>query len=74
MDEPNIGGLEFDRDRELLIKNDSGMESNENDLDEGIFLNQPMFGTYQNYYEDQNQSQEQRMDTPPPVKTKSKEM
>uniref|UniRef100_A0ABD2WM86 Far11/STRP C-terminal domain-containing protein n=1 Tax=Trichogramma kaykai TaxID=54128 RepID=A0ABD2WM86_9HYME len=65
LDEPN---LENDVPR-LLITNEGGVESGEGDVDEGVFVNQPM-GTYQNYYDNPNNQSEIRPDTPPPAKPK----
>ena len=67
LDEPN---LEYDSSKGVLIKNDNGMDTSEGDVDEGVFVNQPLLGSYQNYYENPNNEPETRPDTPPPSKPK----
>lgn len=66
LDEPN---LEYDANRGMLMQNENGLNSNDGDVDEGVFVNQPV-GSYQNYYDDPNDIPEPRPDTPPPAKAK----
>lgn len=70
LDETNIPGMDFESGRGLIMKNEGGVEGSE-DVDEGVFVNQPMLGTYQNYYDEQNNSPTPRADTPPPVKARA---
>ncbi|XP_016839671.1 striatin-interacting protein 1 isoform X5 [Nasonia vitripennis] len=67
LDEPN---LEYESGRGMLIKNEGGMDTSEGDVDEGVFVNQPVLGSYQNYYDNPNNPPQMRPDTPPPVKAK----
>lgn len=67
MDEPN----DYESGRALLIKNEGGMDTTEGDVDEGVFVDQPIqLRSYQNYYNNPNNLPQTRPDTPPPIKTK----
>lgn len=71
LDEPN---LEYESGRGILIKNEGAMDGSENDVDEGVFVNEPGMGGFPNNYDNNSRwddPPEPRPDTPPPVKTKS---
>ncbi|XP_058806016.1 striatin-interacting protein 1 isoform X3 [Phymastichus coffea] len=71
LDEPN---LEYESGRGILIKNEGAMDGGENDVDEGVFVNEPGMGGFQNNYDNYsrlNNPPESRPDTPPPAKAKT---
>jgi hypothetical protein len=51
LDEPN---LEYESGRTMLIKNESGIDTSEGDVDEGVFDNQSILGDFRNYYDNPN--------------------